>query len=50
MDSFTYTVNDGIGESNEATVVITITPVNDAPVLAAIGNQTVDEDSLLTTW
>jgi VCBS repeat-containing protein len=31
-DSFTYKVNDGIIDSNTATVTITINPVNDAPV------------------
>jgi len=31
-DSFTYKVSDGELESNEATVSITVTPVNDAPV------------------
>jgi hypothetical protein len=33
-DSFTFTANDGLVESNVATVAITITPVNDAPVAA----------------
>ena len=31
-DSFTYTVNDGTADSNVATVSITVTSVNDAPV------------------
>jgi hypothetical protein len=31
-DSFTFRVNDGAANSNTATVSITITPVNDAPV------------------
>jgi VCBS repeat-containing protein len=31
-DSFTYKANDGASDSNVATVHITITPVNDAPV------------------
>lgn len=31
-DSFTFTANDGLRESNIATVSITVTPVNDAPV------------------
>ena len=31
-DSFTFSVNDGFGDSNIATVSITVTPVNDAPV------------------
>ncbi|WP_258097562.1 tandem-95 repeat protein [Marinoscillum pacificum] len=30
-DSFTYRLSDGLGETNDATVTITITPVNDAP-------------------
>jgi VCBS repeat-containing protein len=31
-DSFTYTANDGTADSNVATVTLTVTPVNDAPV------------------
>lgn len=31
-DSFTFKVNDGLGDSNTATVTLTITPVNDIPV------------------
>jgi VCBS repeat-containing protein len=31
-DSFTYYANDGVFNSNIATVTITVTPVNDAPV------------------
>ena len=31
-DSFTFKVNDGTTDSNTATVTITVTPVNDAPV------------------
>ena len=33
-DSFTFTVNDGTVDSNVATVSITVTAVNDAPVAA----------------
>jgi regulation of enolase protein 1 (concanavalin A-like superfamily) len=41
VDSFTFTVNDGTAISTAATVTITITAVNDAPVLAsAIADQT----------
>ncbi len=31
-DSFTFKANDGLADSNTATVTITVTPVNDAPV------------------
>ena len=31
-DSFTFKVNDGTVDSNTATVTITVTPVNDAPI------------------
>ncbi len=38
-DSFTYTVQDDqLALSNEATVTITVNPVNDAPTIAAIDN------------
>jgi len=47
-DSFTYQANDGTVNSVAATVTITVTPVNDAPVLVAIGNKTVPENALLT--
>ncbi|WP_010605258.1 Ig-like domain-containing protein [Pseudoalteromonas maricaloris] len=44
-DSFTYTVKDStLAESNEATVSITITPVNDLPV-AANFTPNIDEDT-----
>ncbi len=36
-DSFTYRADDGASQSNEATVSITITPVNDAPVITLSG-------------
>lgn len=32
-DRFRFSVNDGVDDSDEATVVITVTPVNDPPVL-----------------
>jgi hypothetical protein len=39
-DSFTFKANDGIGDSNIATVNITISPINDLPVADAGSNQT----------
>ena len=45
-DSFTSKVNDGTADSPPATVWITVTPVNDAP-LATSKSVTVDEDSQL---
>ncbi len=47
-DSFTFNAHDGVSESQTATVTITVTPVNDAPVLAPIGNQVVVEGQALT--
>ncbi len=43
-DGFTYTAGDGLADSNVATVTITVLSVNDAPVQAPIGPQTVDEE------
>ncbi|TLM68804.1 MAG: tandem-95 repeat protein, partial [Actinobacteria bacterium] len=45
-DSFTYQADDGADLSNVATVDITVTPVNDAPV-AADDAYTTDEDTPL---
>ena len=46
-DSFTYKANDGTADSNTATVTITVTAVNDAPV-AANDTYTTNEDTPLT--
>ena len=46
-DSFTFRVNDGLADSNTATVNITINPINDAPV-AENGALALDEDALPT--
>lgn len=46
-DSFTFRVNDGTANSNLATVSITITPANDAPV-ATDQTLSTDEDVPLT--
>ena len=42
-DSFTYQAFDGELYSETATVTITVTPVNDVPVLDPIGDKTTDE-------
>jgi VCBS repeat-containing protein len=47
-DEFTYSVSDGVSESNTATVTLTVTPINDVPILAPIANQTVTENHLLS--
>ncbi|MCA9922384.1 MAG: tandem-95 repeat protein [Anaerolineales bacterium] len=47
-DSFTYVANDGGGASNVATVVMTITPVNDPPV-AEVDRFSTDENVTLET-
>jgi hypothetical protein len=47
-DSFAFKANDGKLDSNIATVTITVASVNDAPVLGAIGNKTVNELVLLS--
>ncbi|QNF35576.1 T9SS type A sorting domain-containing protein [Adhaeribacter swui] len=47
-DSFTFTVSVGCLVSAPATVTITVSPVNDAPVLATIGNKTVSKGATLT--
>lgn len=46
-DSFTFVVNDGTVDSAEATVSITVSATNDAPVATA-QNVTVDEDNQVT--
>src|SRR5215218_5532259 len=46
-DTFTYHANDGTLDSGLATVTITVTPVNDAPV-ATNDAYTTDEDTALT--
>src|SRR3989454_5153799 len=46
-DSFTYKANDGLLDSNVATVALAINPVNDAP-LAVNDSFATDEDTVLT--
>jgi hypothetical protein len=43
-DSFTFKVSDGVLESGTATVTVSITPVNDAPV-ANVGSASTNEDT-----
>jgi uncharacterized delta-60 repeat protein len=40
-DSFSFQASDGAGGSNVATISLVVTPVNDAPVLAPVGDRTV---------
>ena len=47
MDNFTYRISDGRGGTDTGTVNVTITGLNDAPVLAVIGNQVVNEQATL---
>jgi len=47
VDSFTYQANDGLANSNVATVVINVVPVDDAP-LANEDFFVVDEDQFIT--
>ncbi len=46
-ESFTFRVKDEVTFSLAASVSINVTPVNDAPVIAPIANQTVNEGALL---
>ncbi len=44
-DTFTYTVQDVGGLEDTATVIVGVTAVNDPPVISAVENQTISEDS-----
>ena len=46
-DSFTYTASDGSLTSNEATVAITVNPVNDAPVAVGAQLSTAEDTELV---
>src|SRR5216117_3293860 len=48
IDSFTYKASDGQAQSGVATVTITVTPVNDAPMAANDDSYTTAEDTQLT--
>lgn len=47
-DSFSYKANDGTADSNIATVSLTVTAANDAPVNTVPGAQSVNEDTNLS--
>jgi VCBS repeat-containing protein len=47
-DSFTYRAGDGSGQSDPATVTISITPVNDAPQIVGQDTLITDEDTSIT--
>ena len=42
--TISVTANDGTESSNIETFTLTVSPVNDVPVLAEIGDQSTDED------
>ena len=44
-DSFTFVVSDGGGDSEAATVSLTVEPVNDPPTLNTVSDYTISEDS-----
>ena len=46
-DAFTFRASDGTADSNVATVAITVTPVNDAPVGAADAYAATEDESLI---
>jgi VCBS repeat-containing protein len=46
-DSFTYRASDGMADSNVATVSLTVTPVNDAPVAAPDSYTTAENTPLV---
>jgi hypothetical protein len=48
-DSFTFTVNDGTVDSATATVSITVTPVNDAPLATAQSVTTAEDTAVAIT-
>ncbi|WP_431685685.1 Ig-like domain-containing protein [Hahella sp. NBU794] len=45
-DAFIFTVSDGQGQSEQATISITVTPVNDLPVAQSL-ELTLDEDAFI---
>lgn len=48
VDTFTYKVNDGSLDSNIATVTITVSSENDAPLIGSNQSETTNEDTLVS--
>ncbi|WP_413205424.1 tandem-95 repeat protein [Rhodospirillum sp. A1_3_36] len=48
VTTFTYTITDGNGGYDSATVTVRVTPVNDDPVIESIEGGTGDEDTVIT--
>ncbi|HMS55856.1 MAG TPA: Ig-like domain-containing protein [Fimbriimonadaceae bacterium] len=48
VDTFTFKATDCVGDSNVATITITVDPVNDAPTIEPVSPPTVDELTLAT--
>ncbi len=44
-DSFSFTVNDGQVDSAAATISLTVTPVNDAPIISGVPGTSVAQDT-----
>jgi hypothetical protein len=49
LDSFTFSVSDGVNDSYPATVLITVNSVNDAPVASAINAYVIEDGSVEIT-
>lgn len=47
VDSFVYTIGDGRGGTDTATVVVTVNPVNDAPVAADDSAETAEDTAVI---
>jgi len=45
VDTFTYTISDGNGSNDTATVSVTVSGVNDLPGISDIANQSTNEDT-----
>ena len=50
VDSFTFIANDGMNDSNIATISLTVIPINDAPYLENIPDATIQENTQFSYW